>query len=76
MLDQQTEDWQVKVGEWGELSITYETLAHKIARLLLANGGVTRNMSDADYAHFRQLAMRRDLVSHMIQIMEYRSLNE
>jgi len=73
---EETGDWKLKVDEWDELVITYESLAHQIACLLLANGGITRNMSDTDYMEYRQLAMRRDLVSHMIQVLEYNLLNE
>jgi uncharacterized membrane protein len=76
MLVEQAVNWQIEAGEWSQLAITYKTLSHKIAHLLLANGGVTRDMSDTDYAYFRQLAMRRDLVSHVIQTLEYNSLNE
>ena len=74
----QAENWQiqVKVSECEQLVITYETLARQIAHLLLINGGVTRTMSDEAFANYRQLAMRRDVVCHMIQVMEYTLSNE
>ena len=76
MLATQAMDWQLRVDEWDELVLTYESLKHQIACLLLANGGVTRDMSDDDYINYRQLAMRRDLVCHMMQVLEHDLLDE
>ena len=70
MLATQNQDWAVEVSECKQLVLTYESLAHQIAKLLLANGGITRTMSDEDYILYRHLAQRRDLVCDMIQVFE------
>ena len=70
MLTTQTQDWAAEVTECQQLVLTYDALAHQIAKLLLANGGITRTMSDEDYCLYRHLAQRRDLVCDMIQIFE------
>ena len=76
MMIEQTEDWLLQVSECQRLVLQYESLASQIARLLLANGGVTRNFSDEDFALYRGLASRRDFVCHLIQVYQHRLSSE
>ena len=76
MFISQDEAVAVKVGECEQLVLTYESLARQIALLLLTNGGITRNMGDGDYELYRQLAARRDVVCHMIRVLESELLDE
>jgi hypothetical protein len=76
LLATQAVDWQLRVDEWDEVVLTYESLKHQIDCLLLSNGGITRNMSDDDYISYRQLAINRDLVCHMMQVLEHELLEE
>ena len=74
MTSAKSEDWAFQVSECEQLVLTYESLARQIAKLLLDNEGVTRNISAEDFAFYRRLALRRDLVCDMIRVTEQRLL--
>ena len=76
MLKVQDRNLAEGTNECEQLVLTYESLAHQIATLLQVNCGMTRNMSDEDYALYRRLAYHRDLVCHMIQVLEYSLLDD
>ena len=76
MIIEQAQDLVVKVGECEQAVLEYERLTHQIARLLAMSGGLTRNLSDDDFATYRELAERRDLVHNRMQTLEWVLLNE
>ena len=76
MFIEQAQDPMVKVSECEQAILEYERWTGKIAHLLAVNGGFTRNLSDEDYATYRELAEQRDLAHNRMQMLEQVLLNE
>ncbi len=76
MVVEQVQDPMVKVSECEQAVLDYERWTGQIAHLLAVNGGFTRNLSDEDFATYRELAERRDLAHNRMQTLEWVLLNE
>jgi hypothetical protein len=76
MMADQAQDLAAMAREYQQSVLEYESLAHQIAKLLSAHGGVTRNLSDEDYAAYRELAERRDLAYNRMRTLERTLLDE
>ena len=76
MMTEQTQDLAGKAREYQQAVLEYEGLAHQITKLLSAHGGITRNLSDEDYAAYRELAERRDLAYNRMRTLERTLLDE
>ena len=76
MMTDQTQDLAAKAHEYQQAVLEYEDLANQIARLLSAHGGATRNLSDEEYALYRELAERRDLSYNRMRTLERALLDE
>ncbi len=76
MTDNMQQDAASKVHEYEQSVIEYESLGKQIATLLTARGGQTENLSDEDYAHYRELADLRDLAYNRMKTLERALLDE
>lgn len=76
MMTDQIQDLAAKAREYQQSVLEYEGLAHQIAKLLSAHGGITRNLSDENYAAYRELAERRDLAYNRMRTLERTLLDE
>ena len=56
--------------EYQRAVLDYESLERQVTALLAAHGGVTRNLSDDNYAQYRELAARRDLAYNRVKTLE------
>ena len=62
--------------EYQRAVLDYESLERQVTALLAAHGGVTRNLSDDNYAEYRELAARRDLAYNRVKTLERGLLDE
>jgi hypothetical protein len=62
--------------EYQRAVLDYEALERQVTALLAAHGGVTRNLSDDNYAQYRELAARRDLAYNRVKTLERDLLDE
>ena len=62
--------------EYQRAVLDYESLERQVTNLLAAHGGVTRNLSDDNYAQYRELAARRDLAYNRVKTLERGLLDE
>jgi len=76
MMADQAQDLAAKAREYQQSVLEYEGLAYQIAKLLSAHGGATRNLSDEEYALYRELAERRDLSYNRMRTLERTLLDE
>ena len=58
------------VQEYQKLVLSYEALDEKIDDLIMANDGVTENMSKADLEQYRTWARERSEVLNQMRILE------
>ncbi len=61
---------KARVELYRRLVLEYEQLDETIDNLLTRNKGGTKDMSEADYQHYRELAERRDAVHNQIRVIE------
>jgi|FLYN01.1.fsa_nt_gi hypothetical protein len=59
-----------QVQKYRKMVLLYEALDEEIDELIMANGGGTENMSEADLARYRELARKRDEVLNEMRILE------
>ncbi len=69
-------DPAAKAQEYQKSVLEYEALDRQIDELLSARGGVSENLSDEDYAHYRELADLRDLAYNRMKTLERSLLDE
>jgi len=58
------------VQQYRKLVFIYEALDEKIDNLIIANNGVTENMSEADIQQYRKWAAERTEVLNEMRILE------
>jgi hypothetical protein len=56
--------------------LEYEALDRQIDELLSSRGGLSENLSDEDYAHYRELADLRDLAYNRMKTLERALLDD
>ena len=74
--DNITENVVTQTHEYQRSVLDYESLERQVTALLAAHGGVTRNLSDENYAQYRELAARRDLAYNRVKTLERGLLDE
>jgi hypothetical protein len=65
-----------KAHEYQQSVLQYEALDKQIDDLLQSRGGVSENLSDEDFAHYRELADLRDLAYNRMKTLERALLDE
>jgi hypothetical protein len=70
------QDAAAKAHEYQKSVLAYEALDEQIDSLLQARGGASENLSDEDYAHYRELADLRDLAYNRMKTLERGLLDE
>ena len=65
-----TENAVNQTHEYQRAVLDYEAIERQVTELLAAHGGVTRNLSDENYAQYRELAARRDLAYNRVKTLE------
>jgi len=65
-----------RAREYQQSVIAYEELDKQIDNLIQSRGGVSENLSDEDYAHYRELADLRDLAYNRMKTLERELLDE
>jgi hypothetical protein len=58
------------VQDYRKQVLIYEELDEKIDKLIMANGGGTANMSEADLTQYRELAAQRNEAQNEMRILE------
>jgi hypothetical protein len=76
VTDNMQQDAAARVHEYEQSVLEYEALGEQIATLLTSRGGQTENLSDEDYAHYRELADLRDLAYNRMKTLERALLDE
>jgi hypothetical protein len=71
-----TNDLASQAHEYNRLVIEYERLDKSIDTLLAAHGGASKNLSDEEFAHFRELVDLRDLAYNRLKTLERTLLDE
>ncbi len=71
-----SQDAAAKAHEYEQSVIAYEKLDQQIDSLLSSRGGVSQNLTDEDYAHYRELADLRDLAYNRMKTLERALLDE
>jgi hypothetical protein len=66
----------VRVQQYQESVLAYEALDAQIDTLLQAAGGHTEDLSDEQYARYRELADLRDLAYNRMKTLEQGLLDE
>ncbi len=70
------QDSAAQAQEYDEAVRAYENLDSQVDALLSARGGITQNLSDEDYTHYRELADLRDLAYNRVKTLERSLLDE
>jgi hypothetical protein len=65
-----------KAHEYEQAVLAYEKLDSEVDALLTAHGGHSENMTPAEFAHYRELAERRDLAYNTMKLLERQLLDE
>lgn len=65
-----TSDAANQAHAYNESVLDYERLDREIDQLLAAHGGASRNLSDTDFAHYRELVELRDLAYNKMKTLE------
>jgi hypothetical protein len=65
-----------RAREYQQSVIAYEELDKQIDNLIQSRGGVSENLSDEDFAHYRELADLRDLAYNRMKTLERELLDE
>ena len=59
-----------RAQEYQEAVLAFESLDEQVDRLLSAHGGHSKDLSDEDFAHYRELADLRDLAYNRMKTLE------
>ena len=62
--------------EYQEAVLAFESLDEQVDRLLSVHGGHSKDLSDEDFAHYRELADLRDLAYNRMKTLELTLLDE
>ena len=62
--------------EYQEAVLAFEALDEQVDGLLSAHGGHSKDLSDEDFAHYRELAELRDLAYNRMKTLERTLLDE
>jgi hypothetical protein len=71
-----TQDPAARAKEYRESVLAYEALDEEIDELIHARGGASENLSDEEFAHYRELADLRDLAYNRMKTLERALLDE
>ncbi len=71
-----TNDLASQAHEYNRLVMEYERIDKSIDTLLGTHGGASKNLSDEEYAHFRELVDLRDLAYNRMKTLERTLLDE
>jgi hypothetical protein len=71
-----TQDPAVRAKEYRESVLAYEALDAEVDNLLQSRGGATENLTDEEFAHYRELADLRDLAYNRMKTLERALLDE
>jgi len=62
--------------EYDQAVRAYEESDRQVDALLTAKGGISQNLSDEEYTHYRELADLRDLAYNRVKTLERGLLDE
>lgn len=65
-----------KAHEYEQAVLAYEKLDREVDELLSSRGGQSENLSDEEFAHYRELAALRDLAYNKVKTLEQELLDE
>ncbi len=71
-----TQDPAARAKEYQESVLAYEALDAEIDALLQSRGGASENLTDEEFAHYRELADLRDLAYNRMKTLERALLDE
>lgn len=71
-----TQNPAAKAQEYQQAVLAFESLDAQVDRLLSTHGGHTKDLSDEDFAHYRELAELRDLAYNRMKTLERTLLDE
>jgi len=71
-----TQDPAARAKEYQESVLHYEELDAQIDNLLQSRGGASENLTDEEFAHYRELADLRDLAYNRMKTLERALLDE
>lgn len=71
-----TNDVITQAHEYDQLVQHYETLDRQIDSLIGSHGGASKNLSDEEFAHYRELVELRDLAYNKMKTLERTLLDE
>ena len=66
----------IKAHEYERSVLAYEKLDAEIDQLLSSRGGQSENLTDEEFAHYRELADLRDLAYNKMKVLEQELLDE
>ena len=69
-MGDETQGPVAKVHEYEQSVIAYEKLNNEIDQFLSARGGHSEDLSDEEFAHYRELADLRDLAYNRMKRLE------
>jgi hypothetical protein len=64
-----TQDAAAQAQAYNASVIAYESLDREIDQLLAAHGGASKNLSDTEFAHYRELVELRDLAYNKMKTL-------
>jgi len=65
-----------KAHQYDQSVLAYQKVDAEIDRLLTSRGGRPENLSDEEFAHYRELADLRDLAYNKMKMLEQDLLDE
>jgi hypothetical protein len=65
-----------KAHEYEQAVLAYEKLDREVDDLLSSRGGQSENLSDEEFAHYRELAELRDLAYNKVKTLEQELLDD
>ncbi len=71
-----SQDPVARAHEYDQSVRAYEDLDSQIDALLSSRGGMSQNLSDEDYIHYRELVDLRDLAYNLMKTLERALLDE
>jgi hypothetical protein len=71
MMASDEQDALSRVQTYRKLVLLYEALDSEIDALIMAHGGSSEQMTDADRARYRDLAKKRDEVQNEMRLLEH-----
>ena len=75
-MGDETQGPVAKVHEYEQSVIAYEKLNNEIDQFLSARGGHSEDLSDEEFAHYRELADLRDIAYNRMKQLESGLLDE